>query len=1261
MKHPDLHEMRASSPKTIYSIRFLNILDILRFLLFIRGWCVIVSAGIYESTEGNYSYMNQIKKLELLGFKSFCERTHLPFQGGVTAIIGPNGCGKSNISDAISWVVGAQSAKALRTGKMEEVIFNGTEKRKPTNYAEVILTLSLDMEVEASGFPDFDRGNFTVGRRLYRSGESEYYLDGHRCRLRDLQTLLEGTGLGPNSYAILEQGRVGQILSSKPAERRSLIEEAARITLFKSRRVSAETQLERARQNLLRVQDIEQELARQLNSLRRQAARARAYSRLRDDLRAVQKLKICMQNRALREKLAECASRLHAAGEREQALLTKLADAETARAKSRNACADQEETVNQLRERLSTLKMETQSARSTRENQDIQRQNHERRVVELERERVTNIERGCTIVREAERLMESSRVLDEQIAREKLSVEAVEAGSEKQQEAIRRTEIRIDELRSFLARGAGELTNLKNQQARCQEGLRRIAELTDRLGRERAIEAVENRARTAELDVAQREWERQNLRKETAAGEYAELEAEYARSASRIERLSSDLSIAEAERSHMSHRFDSLEEIERRRSNYSEGVQKFLSTRLPGEDECRAKTLADYVDADPAYESALEDYLNSPLQYILVDNRADAVNSVERLKRIGAGKCTFMTLQNGHSAHAPSGERPRLAPGGDGIIGYLDDLLRMNAGIREAFERALPEYASTIMVSDLDTAFRVAEISGGGGSYLTLSGESYSPRGTLSAVGEKKSMAGFLALKREKRELEKKLILLKGKVEAGRVELVELKQRQAVTEEALKMLTSEIRRLETEIALAGQKINHLERELAKIEQAYEAAATELDQLAVERTGYEIQLEEAARSIAEIETRSGAGDEELRELNTRLQALRVENAAAVKELGALSAAYAVSMERKSGIEAEVARLRRESENVRRRDDEIHAESAAAAKGINELEIARGKIEERIIEYDRMLLESSEELEENQQSFAELRTSLGTLEESMKQYQSGREEALEARGKIEIERTRLENDLEHLERNCEDEFKVTVSELIPDISDADWGRNYEDVARDYDSLREKAENFGPINQRALEDYQEMEQEYQLKNGQRLDSEKAIADMTAIIADINQRCMEQFKEAYTAIRKNFQEVFQTMFGGGHCDITLLDESDVLESGLDITAQPPGKKLQNVLLLSGGERALTALALLIAIFRYRPSPVCILDEVDAPLDDANVGRFANMLKEMSGDTQFIIITHNKNTMETADTFFGVAMEEPGVTKVVSVDFHRSRELLAS
>jgi chromosome segregation protein len=1201
--------------------------------------------------------MNQITKLELVGFKSFCDRTHIPFNQGVTAIVGPNGCGKSNISDAISWVVGEQSAKSLRTDKMEGVIFNGTQTRKPTGFAEVILSLSLDNPIEIPGVPDLNPEGFTVGRRLYRSGESEYYLDGRRCRLKDIQALFEGTGLGPNSYAILEQGRIGQILSSKPAERRSLIEEAARITLFKSRRYSAEMKLEQAQQNLLRAQDIIREVVRQLNSLRRQAAKARRYGRLREELRSIQRLKIGMEERQLRSRLSECSTRFLAAHEQEQAILSELGSAEKARETARKSCDSQEDLVTQTRERLSVLRVESGNAQNMLENQETQKLGMQARSAELDREQKAIEERGQLIQHETERIGNSSQALQAEISQEQEVLESERAKSEVLQEAIHQTETKIDELRTFLLTGAGRLSDLKNLQARCLEGLDRISARASRLESEGQVTARERANLITQLETIRKGFEQKTERQKEVASNCEELEARSAQLAERIDQVSEELSAQANEHSLMQHRYSSLEEVERRRSNYSEGVQKYLSTKIPGEELCQAKTLADHIETDPVYEAALEDYLNDPLQYILVDSREDAVQSVERLKRIGAGKCTFMTLRNGHS-HASAELRPKV--GGDGIVGYLDDLLRMNEDIKNAFERALPEYASTIMVSDLNTAFRVAE-NAPGANFLTLAGESYSPRGTLSAAGERKSMAGFLALKREKRELGKKLSALSEKIQLTREELANLKREQAVAAESIKALTAESRKLEVEIALTQHEISKLEGELGKLSQAEQVASSELAQLNSEAHDFEAKLKEAAAQIAEIEERSGTGSEELAELNGRLQSLRSESAEASKQLAALISAHAVKQERRSGMEADLKRLATELEDVQKRTLTNRSEAAMAIKRVEELEEAQKEVRARIVDCNRVIQETTEELEEKQRELASQRAALTSFEGQLHQLRESREDAMNVRSKIEIEKTRVENDIEHLQRNCQEEFHLSIPEIVADIQDTEWERDYQEVSQSHDRLREVIENFGAINMRALEEYQELDQRYQFLNGQRLDIEKSIADTQKAIAEINRRSVEQFEEAFNAIRKNFQEVFQILFGGGQCDLRLLDDGDLLESGIDIIAQPPGKRLQNVLLLSGGEKALTALALLIAIFRYRPSPVCILDEVDAPLDDANVNRFARMIAELSNNTQFIIITHNKNTMEIAQTMYGITMEEPGVSKIIGVDFRHQPVALAS
>jgi chromosome segregation protein len=1200
--------------------------------------------------------MNHIRKLELVGFKSFCDRTHIPFNEGITAIVGPNGCGKSNISDAISWVVGEQSAKSLRTDKMEGVIFNGTQKRKPTGFAEVILTLALDDPIEIQGVPDLNPGGFTVGRRLYRSGESEYYLDGKRCRLKDIQSLFEGTGLGPNSYAILEQGRIGQILSSKPAERRALIEEAARITLFKSRRMSAEGKLELAQLNLVRAQDIIREVVRQLNSLSRQAAKARRYNRLRDELRSIQRLKVGMEERQLRARLMECSTRFGKAQDDEQAILDELSTAETSRETAWQGCVAQEEDVNRSREQLSALKVDAGNAQNTLENQETQRVGLISRCGELDREQKAIEDRRQLTQHEIERLTNASRTIAEEIARDQQALDAEQSKSGVLQEAIHETEGKIDDLRSFLLNGAGKLSDLKNLQLRCQENIERIDTRTIRLEDETAAKGKERAARAAELDQARRDFEAKTKRQQEVAESCEECESKSAHLAARIEQISNELQEQVNEHGLMQHRYSSLEEVERRRSNYSEGVQKFLSTRIPGEEALQVKTLADHVEADPAYESALEDYLNDPLQYILVDSRDDAVTSIDRLKRIGAGKCTFMTLHNGHGRHETF---VRQQVSGEGVVGYLDDLLHMNADIKDAFERALPEFASTIMVADLNTAFRVAE-NVSGANFLTLSGESYSQRGTLSAVGERKSMAGFLALKREKRELGKKLSALQERIQATRGELANLKQEQAANTETLKVLTAESRKLEVEVAVKRQEIARLEGELGKIAQAEHVATSELGQLAEEKLGLEAKLVEAAAEIREIEARRGSGNEELAELNARLQSLRMESATLSRELGTMTSAYAVKKERRLGMEADLKRLAAELEDAQKRAEVNRSEAALATRRIGELEKAQQDIRIRIEECGRLIQTAGVDLEGKQKLLLEQRAALSKHEEELRRLHVRREDAMNTRSKIEIEKTRIESDLEHLERSCQDEFHLSVAEIVTEIQDTDWTREYADVADTHDRLRKIIENFGAINMRALEEYKELDDRYQFLNAQRLDIEKSIADTQQAIAEINKRSVEQFEEAFKAIRANFQEVFQILFAGGQCDLRLLDEGDILDSGIDIIAQPPGKRLQNVLLLSGGEKALTALALLIAIFRYRPSPLCVLDEVDAPLDDANVGRFTRLITELSTNTQFIIITHNKNTMETAQTLYGVTMEEAGVSKIIGVDFRPKEQAIA-
>ena len=1201
--------------------------------------------------------MNHIQKLEIIGFKSFPNRTPIVFNEGCTAIVGPNGCGKSNIADAISWVVGEQSARSLRADRMEGVIFNGTQARKPTNFAEVILTLSLDARPDLPEGLNLNSEAFTVSRRLYRTGESEYYLDGRRCRLKDIQALFEGTGLGPNSYALIEQGRIGQILSSKPADRRALIEEAARITLFKSRRYSAELKLELATQNLARVNDIVHEVTRQLNSLRRQAAKARRYNRMREELRGLHRLKLGLEQKELQGRLGQCSARFAAAKQEEQEILSSLGLLEESKARGQDLHRACEEQVNGTRDRLGRLRLEEGNAAGRRQSEEIQSRNLAERQKELERELDVIAEREGLVEREQERLLQASAKLQAEIAAEQEALEGEQARGEVVQEAIRATETRVEETRAFLLNRAGRLSDLRNQHARCRENLERIAARETRIRAEREEHEGERGRVQAQADGLRTEAGAAAARAQEIEVRQRELEARAAGITKRFEEVSAELAGLQEEQSIMQHRYTSLEEVERRRTNYSEGVQKFLSTQLPGEQPSAAQTLADYLETDPAYEAAVEDYLNAPLQYILVSGLEDAVQSVERVKRIGAGRCTFMTLRNGHT-HPAAAARPSLA--GEGVVGYLDELVHMREDVREAFERALPELASTVMVSDLPTAFRVAE-SHSGTNFLTLSGESYSPKGMLSAVGERKSMAGFLALKREKRDLARNLASLRTRVDKTRAEAGCLKADLALASEDLKSLDAETRKLGVERVVLQHQIENLESELRKLDQAVGVAALELSQLLNERLEFESKQSESANGIEEIELRARAGTEELQDLNARLESLRAENQALAKHLAVLSSAHAVKRERLSGIENDLQRLARECEDVRKRRQACQTEKAQTLEDLAGLEKAIADTAALLESLAAQIRDCEAELGERQKELAVQREDLLALEGQLRALHAERETALGVRSAIEIEKARIENDLDHLRRSCMEEYHLQLEELVTLVEEPDWQRGYEEVRQSYEQLRERVENCGAINMRALEEYQEHEERYQFLSSQRADIEQSIADTQKAIAEINRRSAEQFQDAFRNIRQNFIDVFQILFKGGQCDLRLLDEGDLLESGVDIVAQPPGKRLQNVLLLSGGEKALTALALLIAIFRYRPSPFCVLDEVDAPLDDANIVRFTELISALSKETQFLIITHNKKTMEIASNLYGITMEEPGVSKLVSVDFRAHEEAIAS
>jgi chromosome segregation protein len=1194
--------------------------------------------------------MLKFDSLELIGFKSFPEKTRIVFDDRVSAIVGPNGCGKSNIADAIGWVLGAQSARLLRGEKMEDVIFSGTARRKPSGLAEVTLTVSRTAEtpivldgVEISG------DQLEITRKLYRSGESLYLINQRRCRLKDIHSFLQESSLAFASYALIAQGAIDSFLTAKPLDRRAVIEEAAGIAGYKSRRRNAEVKLELAQQNLLRVNDIIVEVERQLRALKRQAARAARHRRLKEEFRAVQRAKFGLEARHLSARIEALAGEMDKTQDQEALLLRNLKDREAEYRLASEERNRAEEELAGLNQRCSLLRLEVDRGENSigyyRDQQESLRKHLHNSLSEQ-----GMIEESLLRTGEELRQFQEERVSlgrDEQLVLSALQEQS--RLSEQCRAELDAGEQRLEELRADYLRLSGEVVSLGNQLEQSEQRLLTFQGRRERMEKERALASSRlEESRESVASVSRRLQERQaeiealrlNLQEQQA--ERDRLEQEQAALRGEISEIQSQL-IACRER------LNSLHEVEVNHSHYSEGVQKFLNHLNRSSAVRTDGTLADFIETSPEYERLVEEFLNEELEYVLVDSLEEAVRGVSELKNMQAGKCTFLSLTsaNGFGKDFGNGGDPSLDAAA-GVHGRLAVLLRMKPEIEEAFRRALPDRAAAIVVDDLDCAFQLAH--GHPESvFLTLEGEAWAPRGILSASAPKTRKLGLLGLKRQKKETEKKIQQLQKSL-AG------LQEREAGLETRIQFLTDRVlqdqqllHRLEKELVAFNHQEQHWAQEERRQLQALRLLEEEIAQLERDKeveTERRRQVEETLfqkkSSQAEVEKRTAESHQTLLQLRGELSRLQ-------EQLHLISSNAKVMEERKSALERTVRRVEEQREALQERREAVRLAHVQEEARLLEMAAALEKAETDLQENRKQEQALLTLLAVRQEAHEARKESYPAMEEELARIRSARMEIQQNRSRLEVESARLETQLENAAALCMEELQVPISQLIELVSPDSV---YEEVQASYSDLKRQLEEFGPVNMTALEEYQESEQRYDFLTTQKRDIEQSIADTTRAIQEINRRSREKFKEAFEVINGHFQMVFAKLFGGGSCGMRLLDEEDPLESGIDLYAEPPGKRLQNVMLLSGGEKALTVLALLVAMFHFRPSQFCVMDEVDAPLDDANTARFAALVKEMSEQTQFILITHNKTTMEVANAIYGVTMEDPGVSQVISARF---------
>ena len=1279
--------------------------------------------------------MLKLKKLQILGFKSFCDRTDLRFQGeGIAAIVGPNGCGKSNISDAISWVLGEQSARSLRGVNMQDVIFVGTRERKPMGMAEVSLTL-VDPEVygdvtepevdvqddlpdewdesalraasaedaeryaeeirpgqteeeEASslsqppaeaagrvGHPTddgtppssgphvvlrirrrkfkrtFKAGEIVVTRRLFRSGESEYLLNGKLCRLRDIQDIFMGTGLGPESYAIIEQGRIGQILSSKPTDRRAIIEEAAGITKFKTRKRLAEARLEDARLNLARINDIFDEVTRQMNSLKRQASKAERYARLRDEMRA--KLRVLLASKfaqldagasALEVQLAEVSEELRANGEAVQQM-----EAEHGERTRRGYGIERESQEN--RERLNTLALEIDRAAERRRTNEERCADLEARSAGAQAE-IGNMEEQCARLQQE---LETNRA-----TLESANVDVASAQQELQQR------------QQDAAAASAWLMDVERQQEQRRDAILQAVS---------AASAVRNRVTQAEERMAALDREAQRLHDETSTakqqlesfgGQRGQLGLEFESASQRVSALTVQLAevrqnleakrTAETEgKRHLDSlraeyasamgKKGSLEAVITEHGYATESVRRLFTSGAMKDGLAPVGVLADFLEVEDRYEHVVDDFLREELNYIVVKSWDAADEGLRLLRSDVDGRATFLVHPEDSQAKFSFifNESTHQLSNGNSVV-PLKRCIRVLNGFGKSLEVILPKLGNGYIVED-QNAGRELALENPDAFFLSQSGECFH---NVTVTGGKQRSQGPLSMKRELREVLHQM----GDLERA---MVDQEMRVAALGREITDLTSLLQRLEDEkreaerqAMTSGHTLQQLESEMARVRERLSTYERELQRIAEERNERETFIAGQRGELSAQEEEQRALETEMQAAQSSLESLRQRRDEAAQIASEIRAKVATLEERRRGAVLSVQRIESMVAEVSAHLAKLKSQldSAAAEKRQREAENLRLAEQGTAWASERELAQTRDrELQEELQA---IRVRLVELEEALKSEREALDAARDRRGELSAAQARLQSDAQHMSETCVQELGQRRDELMADESLPRIAT--EDLANEesaYREMRTRLDNMGPVNMMALEEYKETAQRHEFLETQRLDLLQSIENTQNTIKEIDTISRQKFEEAFTIINENFGQTFGKLFGGGQAFMRLTDQENSAESGIDVVASPPGKKLQNVLLLSGGEKALTALALLVGIFQYQPSPFCILDEVDAPLDEVNIGRFTELVREMSSQTQFVIITHSKKTMGMAPVLYGVTMQEPGVSKLVSVRFH--------
>lgn len=1176
-----------------------------------------------------------LKSIEIHGFKSFANKIVFQFHNGITGIVGPNGSGKSNVADAVRWVLGEQRIKQLRGASMQDVIFSGTETRKPLSYAYVAITLDNSDHQLA-----IDYDEVTVARRIYRSGESEYLINGTPCRLKDVNELFYDTGIGKEGYSIIGQGQIDKILSGKPEERRELFDEAAGIVKFKRRKAAAQTKLENEKQNLVRVNDILSELEKQVGPLEKQSEVAKVYLRKKEELKSLDINVFLLENKRLREQLASAEEKYNLAStelvetgekyegikEEYERIQQEIESLDAAIEAAREQLTDTGLMRGKLEGEINVLKEQINSAHGSENHLNNRKAALEEEIAGKEQEKqdiLTDKKDTDTQVQE----------IAEAAAKAKADLEAIQN--------------KITELNNNIEAGKNTIIGELNQRATIKSKMGRFDTMMEQINIRKA--ELNSRLLRAKSDEVAREETVKKLEEtfETVTEELRQMTEQEAASELELGNIRENLTGLDAKLRETQTRFhqeqsklEALTNITERYDGYGGSVKKVMEQKE--KEKGIIGVVADIIQVEAKYETAIETALGGNIQNIVTDNEETAKHMISFLKQNRLGRATFLPLT---SITKPQEFKNPEALKEKGVIGMADELV----GTEEEYRNVAKAMLGRIVVVDnVDNAVKIARKFDYGIRMVTLEGELLVPGGAISG-GAFKNNSNLLGRRREMDELEKKMKKLSEDITTYNQKIEDTKSKRNKLRMDLEALKTEMQRKSIEQNTARLNISQARERME--EEAESAQSLKLEEQEIETKIFEIRSgkESITQELAASEELEKTTQEQILGFQKELESCRLEES----EASAHAGEWEVKVEKmRQALDYKQANVDRIGGELERAQAELKEILEALTENAQEVERKKNNI----LEIEKTIAASHENQDASRKKLDEDLAKKEELSAKQKDFFRSREEMSERMNALDKEVYRLGEQKKKLEDGIEGQINYMWDEYEITLSDAAGLRNEEmndlpAMKREISGLKDEIRKLGNVNVNAIEDYKNLMERYTFMKTQHDDLVEAEKTLEGIIEELDTAMRKQFTEKFAEISREFDKVFKELFGGGKGTLELMEDEDILEAGIRIIAQPPGKKLQNMMQLSGGEKALSAISLLFAIQNLKPSPFCLLDEIEAALDDSNVGRFAKYLHKLTKNTQFIVITHRRGTMEQVDRLYGITMQEKGVSTLVSVN----------